>query len=277
VDVLIQKYDAYMSNLAPSSFLTPIFITLSIEDRPLSFEVAVRSTDTVSDMRDVLIEQTNVLGNPIKEFGPLSCFLLRQAPRKESKEDRPNKIIGFFFPRRASQENENGKRESEVIQDETLTIGKLTNNNTKIVHLILRGGVRFKNEVPKCVLVKEDQYFSCTDCSEMCICKTCAMHCHKGHSYQVAVVQYGSCHCGEKGDVVVDCKVPLCRIRPVDQENVKYETELVQLSTMGFNDQQLNIAQLRKHGGNVELAVASILNDRANQAAPAVEPLHLQK
>jgi hypothetical protein len=80
VDVVVQQYDAYMTAHGnPSTFLLPIFVTINVENRDITCEVAVRLTDSVADLREALIDHTTKSGDPIAEFGPLSYFTLRRA------------------------------------------------------------------------------------------------------------------------------------------------------------------------------------------------------
>jgi len=256
-----------MSNVSPSSFLLPIFITLSVFGRnELSFEVTVRLTDTISDMRDLLVEQSAAKGNAIVEFSPISAFQLKRSrPRKQKPplSSSPSFIDVLFGRKESHDENEQGPPPPQLLTDESLSIGNLSIENH--CELILINGVRLSNETPICQSYDKDiQFFCCVECKEYHVCRSCAMHCHKDHTLVLMSkedIKSSECHCSEVRGVNGDQPLSACRIRTKVNKNdeKKYEDEVKQLVSMGFENEETNLTYLRNNGGDVDKAVTSLL------------------
>jgi hypothetical protein len=280
LDLLIDRYDQYMTNVSPPTFLLPIFITLSVAGRPhLIFDVTVRMTDCICDLRDMLVELSGTSGNPILEFGPLSRLTLRRAHgRKKPSAPNSPKLFDVLFGRKPSQDSQDNQAINSsqplLIEDETLCIGNLSLEHHSEIMLV--GGVRLADELPTCQTGERDiQFFFCLECKEYTICKSCAMHCHKGHTVVLMAKEEVKdnviCHCSEPRAQHQDHSKlkSVCRIRKhIERKepdpNHKYDDEIRQMVGMGFQNEELNLLHLRAVAGDIDKALNNLLRSQIN-------------
>jgi hypothetical protein len=183
VDLLVKSYDTYMSSIAPSPFLVPIPLTLRLANKKLFFDVSLRSTTIIRDLRDLLKEKTSSVGNGIVDFGPDSWIGIR---RKGAVAD--------------------ADKDLERVVDERVTLHELKVDPGS--DIVLCGAVRLaKDAAPVCFSVTyepgaEVDYLHCKTCKLNWICAPCADACHSGHVLlpfrKAHKPSYACCYCVKK-------------------------------------------------------------------------------
>eukprot|EP01112_Ceratiomyxa_fruticulosa_P016545 TRINITY_DN5015_c0_g1_i1.p1 TRINITY_DN5015_c0_g1~~TRINITY_DN5015_c0_g1_i1.p1 ORF type:complete len:433 (-),score=67.71 TRINITY_DN5015_c0_g1_i1:110-1408(-) len=168
--LLLEAYELYMKDAAPSPSFLPVSVTLVVPSRDITIpNVIVKPTDNVQDMRAFLIQRLQALGNPIVRFSPNNVFVLR------------SKLGG-------------GKAENNImLTDEHKPI--LQSHPSPGSELVVLGELALTSDLPKeCFTLTYDKsgtqtmdYYSCKDCKINWICSPCAENCHKGHQVNIYI------------------------------------------------------------------------------------------
>eukprot|EP00753_Platysulcus_tardus_P008160 PLAT1570.1.p1 GENE.PLAT1570.1~~PLAT1570.1.p1 ORF type:complete len:411 (+),score=74.10 PLAT1570.1:17-1249(+) len=186
VGVLVDSYDRYMSELAPSPALVPATVTIEVEDRHMRFDAQVKSTSFTADMIDVVQARFRDLGDPVVEFGADVQWKLK--PAEVSKEDE---LISLDDDRPIFEQSASGRIDPGV-------------------HLLLVGSVKLSSMAPKACFKAEFvkgagmvmDYYRCNDCGFNWVCKPCADQCHAAHSLVPFRLKhkpsYACCYCVKK-------------------------------------------------------------------------------
>eukprot|EP00455_Lapot_gusevi_P046026 TRINITY_DN5990_c0_g1_i2.p1 TRINITY_DN5990_c0_g1~~TRINITY_DN5990_c0_g1_i2.p1 ORF type:complete len:361 (+),score=80.96 TRINITY_DN5990_c0_g1_i2:87-1169(+) len=185
VQLLVDAYDNYMGSSVPSPFLLPVSVLIRVKSRERAFEASLKSTDTLRDCRQIIMDRMRELNEAIATFGPDCRFFLKRAAGDEKEEVK-----------------------LELVENENLAVVELRlKPGTEI---ILDGTVQLVSEaVQSCFSTmyekgKEQRmdYYKCNNCALNWICKSCAEVCHAGHDLSVFMrghkPTYGCCYCAKK-------------------------------------------------------------------------------
>eukprot|EP01006_Ploeotia_vitrea_P033395 TRINITY_DN65487_c9_g1_i2.p1 TRINITY_DN65487_c9_g1~~TRINITY_DN65487_c9_g1_i2.p1 ORF type:complete len:402 (+),score=209.05 TRINITY_DN65487_c9_g1_i2:334-1539(+) len=78
VQILVAEFDQYMKQLPPPPFLTPIHLPMRIVGRSYSWNLSLRCTDTIADVRKFLERVTAEMKDPLPDDVPVAFELHRQ-------------------------------------------------------------------------------------------------------------------------------------------------------------------------------------------------------
>lgn len=200
VQLLVDSYDQYMSSIAPSPFLLPVKCTVVIPGKNILFDVSLRMTDTIYDIRKLLFENRAKTPDPLTSFGKDVKFWIKRPLVSLPKEDEEHKIDPLL----------------EEVKDENTSVSELKLIQGTQIHII--GTLIFKSNAPKkCFTLTykkgEDQridYYRCKDCKFNWICKPCMESCHQGHNLIAFMLNhkpsYGCCYCPRKRTCKIENK-----------------------------------------------------------------------
>jgi len=184
-ELLITSYDDYLSEIDPSPQFLPVNVSIKIPDKDVDIKnVRIDRSVTVAELRKVVTEFMEKLGNPITEYTNTNIFVLYKS----------------FH----STTDTNLKRNDGILLvDESIPI--LQHNPQPGSLIILKGNLLCKSDAPKqCYksTYKEGDrmdYFQCQDCNLKWICVSCKEECHKGHKLQSFLQNHnstwGCCYC----------------------------------------------------------------------------------
>jgi len=206
VALLVDSYDQYMTNIAPSAFLLPVKCTLVIGGGAggpggggggIRLDINVRSTDSFHGLKKVVIDKTAALGpNAVIGFGDQVVFQIKRPFAADGQEQK-----------------------LQEVNDWNLTAADLKLTQGTEIHV--KGNLLLKGDDDAvcftATYVKDgDQrcdYFRCKDCNFNWICKSCANICHKGHNLVSFMLNhkpsYGCCYCVKKKT----CKLINARVK----------------------------------------------------------------
>jgi len=186
VSLLVQAYESYMSGIAPSPFLLPTKVTISVAGRNgLKCEALLKPTDPVETVKQLLADKCKGMGNPISEFDPDMKYAIK-SPMSDKKINDLETINGL-------------SRVCEL--KEKIFPG---------AEILLIGAVKLESEAPETCFTADykqggDQrvdYFRCNTCGLNWICKPCSGVCHKGHDIVSFMKNhkpsYACCYCVKK-------------------------------------------------------------------------------
>jgi len=184
-DLLITSYDEYLSEIDPSPQFLPVNVNIKIPDKDIEIRnVRIDRTIAIPDLRKVVKDHMEKLGNPVSDFGNTNIFVLYKS----------------FH----STTDSNLKRNDGILLvDESVPI--LQHNPQPGSLIILKGSLLCKSDAPKecykSTFKKGDRmdYYHCMDCNTKWICTPCKEDCHKGHRLQPFLVNHettwGCCYC----------------------------------------------------------------------------------
>jgi hypothetical protein len=190
IALLVDSFDSYMKTFAPSPFLLPVKCTLVVAHKGVRCDASLRATDTLNDVKPILMDKTAMLANPITGFGEPTVFSLK---RPFSALERNNIPGGPALD-----------ESKEEIADPYATIAELKlQQGTEI---IVSGAVFKSDEPAKCFTAIYDKakdarvdYFRCQTCQYNWVCKACAETCHAGHKVVPFMLDhkpsYACCYC----------------------------------------------------------------------------------
>ncbi len=207
---------------------------------------------------------SNVVPDPVIEFGPFTHFGLRRPDQKSAggagpaagHHNQPSESSPFSFldslfgvSRRASAAKP-VETVYQILNDESLTMAEL--GVTSGCEFILIGGVRRKSEKAQCIgglfagaNPQAISYYNCQDCATQAMCYGCASHCHAGHAIVMTpkadqpvlkpnmnghTLCVCSCSIGGGGSCPIRDPIPVPAALPY------YTHELNLLRAMGFTD-----------------------------------------
>jgi len=194
VKLLVDSYDGYMRNVPSSPFLLPVKVSLLIPEKKIRVEASLKSTDSLLDLRQILIERSLAVGNPISELGSDLVFRIRQ-PFGGGKSDQAAVAASDV-------------ESLTAYRDEKLTVAELKVKQAS--EIIVTGSIKLKSEEAlKCfsaVFEKDNaaqkmDYFRCDTCKLNWLCQPCATSCHRDHTCVPFLTQhrpsYGCCYCAK--------------------------------------------------------------------------------
>lgn len=167
VDLLVESYDNYMKQLAPSPDTLPVRITLKIPTRNVHLELRLQRTSTLIDLRDLISAHFAAMGNSLDQFLPGGHFIIHYSIAEED--------------------------DTLIVTDETVPIGRY--NITPGSTIFYAGDILLKGDAPKVCFTRDfkkgegmrTNYYSCPACKLNWICETCAENCHADHGTKLAV------------------------------------------------------------------------------------------
>ncbi len=167
VDLLVESYDTYMKQLAPSPHTLPLRISLKIPTRNVHLELNLPQTTTFIDLRKMISDFFVGIANPIEAFVAGGQF-----------------IIYFSIA-----EGE----DTCIVEDETLPIGRF--NITPGSSIFYTGELILRGDAPKVCFTRDFEkgkgmrtnYYSCPICKMNWICENCAQTCHADHGTKLAI------------------------------------------------------------------------------------------
>jgi len=178
-DLLLEVYDTYLKDVAPSPENLPVILSLVVPSRGIRVnDLLLKSSNTLSDIRLELERSVKGRGDNIIAWSPNNSFVLKRGTGSDDillKEE--NKPISYWrFPPGS---------EVHVLGDIQLASDQPPECFT----------VTFTRSPPPTIC----DYYTCKDCKFNWICKSCATTCHKGHSIAVYILGHQStwacCYC----------------------------------------------------------------------------------
>jgi hypothetical protein len=150
VALLVANFEAHLAGVAPSPFLLPVTLSVSVARSPVRFDAAFRATDTLEDVKAEVAERCKQAGDAVVSWPADLRFVVR----------------------RAGPENKDG--ESETLADARLSLHELRLVQGSALQLV--GSIVFASQAPvRCfsrefVKGKEHvvDYFRCKDCAVNC-------------------------------------------------------------------------------------------------------------
>jgi len=183
--LLLQSYEQYLLNIDPAPQFLPVTVSIQIPDRNVDIKnIRLDRTSNVNDLRNIVKDHMESIGDPVHEFGNANVFVL--------------------YPSfSSSNEKKRSRNDGIIIADEGVPI--LQHNPEPGALLILKGKLVCKSDAPKkCFKATfktgdKMDYFSCSDCKMNWICKPCITECHRGHNIKEYILDHGAtwacCYC----------------------------------------------------------------------------------
>ena len=182
-----------MAKATPSISQLPVSVAVVIEaSKTVIPNITVNPTDTIADVRALVIKMMQQQGNPVLSHNERCLFFLARALNVAA-----------------------GTGVREMIRDVT-PLGTLKIEPGS--QLVWTGPVSLKSDQPaKCFVLtysKEKKeavdYFSCKKCGINWVCANCVKVCHAGHEVapylKAHVPNWACCYCSKKGLCTIDKK-----------------------------------------------------------------------
>mmetsp|Transcript_33328 Transcript_33328/g.65458 ORF Transcript_33328/g.65458 Transcript_33328/m.65458 type:complete len:581 (+) Transcript_33328:2784-4526(+) len=162
VNKLVQGFDSYLDGMATCPLLLPISVTLSLDKRPLSFEMSCRAVDSLGDIRALLETSMRELGEDIVAYGENSRFGVQHIVLPDDKEfkerkqhDAPQNLgtlfHSLFRSRSRSKDHEKSKNmtlsDMVVYADESYCLNDIDLGSARAIHITLLGDVTLKTDL----------------------------------------------------------------------------------------------------------------------------------
>jgi len=174
-----------MKTFVPSPQFLPVTLNIHIPSKSVKLQnITISNTDTAADVKNIIRQKMEKLGDPVIEFEKANVFMLVNGP-----------------PELAGTEN-------KMIDEDVPVVSYHPEPGSS---LILQGHLRCKSEAPKqcfkSIYEKDSNtamdYFSCKDCKLNWLCKSCTEVCHKGHKV-IDYIQnhkptWACCYCVKSG------------------------------------------------------------------------------
>lgn len=178
-NLLLEGYESYLIQIAPSPDNLPVTISLVIASRGIRFNnVIFKANNTLGDIREELERRMKEKGDAITAWAPNCSLMLKRNTGGDDvilkEENKP--LSHWRFPPGAQ------------------------------VHVV--GDIQLaSDQPPECFTLTFTRsppptscdYYTCKDCKFNWICKSCAATCHKGHATAVYILGHQStwacCYC----------------------------------------------------------------------------------
>ena len=202
VDMIVEAYDKYMKEMAPSPELLPLRLKLRVTSRNVLIDMHVPRTHSCMDLRERIIRYYEAAGNELEEFLPGAHFTIHG----------PMAGDGPSIAEELDQISQ--------ITDELAPLGKL--NILQGSTILYDGEFRLRSDAPKsCFTLRFEagvscNYYTCRSCGMNCkghtgVCEACKEGCHADHQTILAIADHkptwACCYCPKKGK----CKIPNSR------------------------------------------------------------------
>jgi len=173
VRLLLAAYESFMKDSSPSPSFLPVTLSVVIPAKDITLaSVVIRPTDNVKDLKNMVSDRLQLLGNPLVSWGKDDVFVIR-SPLAGKAGDIP--LIDEYRPILQSHPDPGSQ-------------------------IVLQGSLSLTSDLPKeCFTLTFEKsgaqlmdYYSCKDCKFNWICKPCAETCHKGHQVSVYILGHKS-------------------------------------------------------------------------------------
>jgi hypothetical protein len=178
-DLLLEVYESYLKDIAPSPEKLPIIISLVVPSRGIRLnDVLMKAGNTINDIRLEIERNAKAKGDAITAWSPTNSFVLKRG----------------------------GGSDDIIIKEENKPLSSWKFPPGSEIHIL--GDIQFASDKPpECFTVTFTRsppptacdYYTCKDCKFNWICKSCATTCHKGHSVAVYILGHQStwacCYC----------------------------------------------------------------------------------
>jgi len=184
-ELLINSYEEYLSEIDPSPQFLPVHVTIKIPEKDIEIKnVRIDRTFTAGDLKTIVSEHMEKIGNPITEYANTNIFVLFKSFSSTTDSNR-------------------NRNDGVLLTDDSVPV--LQYNPQPGALILLKGNLMCRSDQPKQCFKStfkpgdKMDYFSCTDCKLKWLCRPCMEDCHKGHQVQLYILDHNAtwacCYC----------------------------------------------------------------------------------